>query len=64
MAKRTPRPGLLSRIRALIDDALPMPVDQRAERDEAGIPDAELSARRRRRLRIRLFEKEGKGGYR
>jgi hypothetical protein len=64
MAEQPRRPGLLSRIRALIDDSLPMPVDQRAERDEADIPDTELTVRRRRRLRIRLFEKEGKGGYR
>jgi hypothetical protein len=54
----------VSRIRALIDDSLPMPVDQRAERDEAGMPDPELTARRRRRLRIRLYKKEGKGGFR
>ena len=64
MAARTPRKGLLSRIMAWIDDALPMPVDQRTERDEDGVPAGERTAWRRLRLRIRPFEKEGKGGYR
>jgi len=41
-----------------------MPVDQRTERDEGGMSEPELTDRRRRRLRIRLFEKEGKGGFR
>jgi hypothetical protein len=64
VAKPTPQPGLVSRIRALIDDSLPMPVDQRTQRDEEGMSEPELTDRRRRRLRIRLYEKEGKGGFR
>ena len=64
MPERTRRPGLLSRLLTLIDDSLPMPPDQRAERDKTGETEAEQITRRRTRLHIRLFEKEGKGGYR
>lgn len=52
------------RVIAFIDDALPMPPGERDERDSAGEDREELSSRRRRRIRIRLLEKRGKGGYR
>lgn len=56
--------GIRARIGSWIDDALPMPADQRQERDWTGEPGEEEAARRRRRLRIHMFEKRGKGGYR
>jgi hypothetical protein len=67
MAQPASSKNLWARIAAWIDDALPMPPDQREERDEtqdAGTTDAELSKRRQTRLRIRAKEKEGKGTWR
>jgi hypothetical protein len=52
------------RVIAFIDDALPMTPGEREERDSAGQDPEELSNRRQRRIRIRLLEKRGKGGYR
>jgi hypothetical protein len=48
----------------MLDDSLPMPPDQREARDDAELAEPERSERRRLRLRIRRYEKEGKGGYR
>jgi len=64
MPERTRRPGLLSRLLAFIDDSLPMPPDEREERDTADLPPDEVVNGRRARLKARFFEKEGKGGYR
>lgn len=49
---------------AFFDDALPMPGEQREERDAAGLSGAEEAQRRQRRFRIAMLEKRGKGGYR
>ena len=56
-----PRPSLWRRILALLDDALPMPPDQRAARDDDGRDHSEY---RKRRLRLHMLEKRGKGGFR
>jgi hypothetical protein len=48
----------------LVDSALPLPPDQRDEREWMPGSDREQSAARRRRLKLRLLEKRGKGGYR
>jgi hypothetical protein len=47
-----------------IDDALPMPPEQRDEREWTSTPGDEQSARRKLRLRLHMLEKRGKGGYR
>ena len=49
---------------AILDDAAPMPPDQRAERDWTPDTSEAESARRRLRLRLHGFEKSGKGGFR
>jgi len=51
-------------LRSLVDSALPLPPDQRDEREWMPGSDREQSAARRRRLKLRLLEKRGKGGYR
>lgn len=51
-------------IRAFLDDALPMPPRQRKERDWTALSDGEESEQRQQRLRLRMLEKRGKGGYR
>jgi hypothetical protein len=56
--------GIRARLGSLIDDALPMPVDQRAERDRTGDTGEAEAARRQRQLRMEMLEKRGKGGYR
>ena len=55
-----PRPSLWRRLIALLDDALPMPPDQRAARDDG----RDHSEYRKRRLRLHMLEKRGKGGFR
>ena len=52
------------RLLAELDDALPMPPDQRAARDWSGETSGDEAGRRRRRLGLHLFEKRGKGGFR
>jgi hypothetical protein len=52
------------RLAGFIDDALPMPPDERMRRDWSDESSADDSRRRQRRLHLRLFEKRGKGGYR
>lgn len=47
-----------------VEDSLPMPPDQREERDWFSESDEERSKRRLLRLRLHLLEKRGKGGYR
>jgi hypothetical protein len=49
---------------ALVDDALPMPPDQRSRRDAVPLGSDEVSRRQRLRLKLHLLEKRGKGGYR
>ncbi len=49
---------------AFVDDALPMPNDQREERDSVPTSGEEMSRRRRLRLKIRMLEKGGRGGFR
>lgn len=49
------------RLLKVIDEALPMPPEQRRARDDDG---RDHSADRRRRLRIHLLEKRGRGGCR
>jgi len=56
--------GIRTRLGSWIDDALPMPADQREERDWSGESGEEEAGRRRRRFRLRMLEKRGKGGYR
>jgi len=56
--------GIRTRIGSWIDDALPMPADQREERDRTGESGEDMAARRKRRFRLRMLEKRGKGGYR
>jgi hypothetical protein len=58
------RPSLWRRILAALDDALPMPPDQRDGRDRLDESSETESERRLRRFRIGLHEKRGKGGYR
>jgi hypothetical protein len=53
-----------SRLAGSIDDGLPMPPEERAERDWIGETSAEESDRRQLRIRMRMLEKEGKGGRR
>jgi hypothetical protein len=54
----------LRRIVALIDDALPMPGDQREQRDWTPMDSEEVARRRRLRLKLHMAGKRGKGGYR
>jgi len=56
--------GIRTRIGSWIDDSLPMPADQREERDRTGESGEQEAARRKRRFRLRMLEKRGKGGYR
>ena len=51
-------------IRSVVDNALPLPPDQREDRDWTPTPDQEQSARRKLRLKLHMLEKRGKGGYR
>jgi hypothetical protein len=55
---------LWSRVAGFVDDSLPMPPDQREERDWTPESDDKVSERRRLQIRIRMFEKRGKGGFR
>jgi hypothetical protein len=59
---------LLSRVSrwltGTVDDALPMPPDDRAAREWTPESGEEVSRRRLLRLRLHLLEKRGKGGYR
>ncbi len=58
---------LLRHLWSILDDALPMSPDDRAERDstrEPGDSGEAESARRRQRLKLHMLEKRGKGGYR
>lgn len=48
----------------LADDALPMALDEREERDWSGETSAEEAERRQEQLRLKTREKEGKGGFR
>jgi hypothetical protein len=57
----TPRRSLWRRFLELIEGALPMPPDQRAAHDDDG---KDHSPYRKRRLRLHLLEKRGKGGFR
>lgn len=59
------RPGIKSRLLALLDDLLPLPEHVRAEEQprREGAPDDKARSRRRRLL-LRLREKAGKGGFR
>jgi hypothetical protein len=52
------------RIGSLLDDALPMPSEQRDEREWTPISGDEQSDQRKRRLKLHMLEKRGKGGYR
>lgn len=56
--------GLGRIIGRLVDAVMPMPPDQRAERDWTPMPDGEQSERRKLRLKLHMLEKRGKGGYR
>jgi hypothetical protein len=56
-----PRRPFWRRILDALDDALPMSPQDRDRRDDDG---RDHSAYRKRRLRLRLLEKRGKGGYR
>lgn len=56
--------GIRTRIGSWIDDALPMPADQREARDWSAEPGEDVAARRKRRFRLRMLEKRGKGGFR
>jgi len=56
--------AIRTRIGSWIDDALPMPADQRNDRDRSGKTSEEEAAGRRRRFRIRMREKRGQGGFR
>lgn len=47
-----------------VDDALPMPPDQREERDWVPESPRERAGRRLLRIRLQMLEKRGKGGYR
>ena len=55
------RASVWRRLLELLDDALPMSPQDRARRDDDG---RDQSAYRKRRLRLHLLEKRGKGGYR
>jgi len=55
------RASVWRRLLELLDDALPMSPLDRARRDDDG---RDHSAYRKRRLRLHLLEKRGKGGYR
>jgi hypothetical protein len=52
------------RFARVVDDALPMPPDQREARDWFPESDTERSKRRLLRLKLHMLEKRGKGGYR
>jgi hypothetical protein len=56
--------ALWTRAIAFVDDALPMPPDQRQERDWTPESPQSVSDRRRLRLRLHMLEKRGKGGPR
>ena len=49
---------------SFLDEAMPMPPGQRAERDWFEESGDERSRRRKLRLRLHMLEKRGKGGYR
>jgi hypothetical protein len=53
-----------TRFVAFVDDSLPMPPDQRRERDWTPEDSESVSRRRRLRLKVGLREKRGKGGFR
>jgi hypothetical protein len=53
-----------ARLARFVDDALPIPPDQREERDWSGETGEQEAARRKRRFQLRMLEKRGKGGYR
>jgi hypothetical protein len=61
-------PSLVSRawrrITAAADDVLPMPADDRPEREWTGESSQAESAGRLRRFKLHMLEKRGKGGYR
>jgi hypothetical protein len=54
----------LRRIGFFLDDALPMPPEQRNELEWTTISGDEQSDQRKRRLKLHMLEKRGKGGYR
>lgn len=54
----------LARLGSALDEDLPVAPDEREERDTAGLDPAALAERRQLRLKQRMLEKEGKGGYR
>lgn len=56
--------GVWRRIVAFVDDALPMPTDQRQARDRGGEPGSAESEPRTLRLKLHMLGKRGKGGYR
>lgn len=56
--------AIRTRIGSWIDDALPMPAEQREARDWSGQTGDALAARRKRRFQLRMLEKRGKGGTR
>ena len=68
MLRTVKLPAVVSRILrsvgALIDDALPMPPDQREQRSWTPLSGNEVARRRRQRLDLHLLEKRGKGGLR
>jgi hypothetical protein len=47
-----------------VDDSMPMPPEQRDEREWTPRSNEEISQRRLLRLKLHLLEKRGKGGYR
>jgi len=53
-----------SRLAGVIDDSLPMPPEQRRERDWTGETSGEEAERRQLELQLELLEKKGKGGFR
>lgn len=54
----------LDRLLRFTDDALPVPPDQRAEREWTPESGDSQSRRRKLRLKLHMLEKRGKGGYR
>jgi hypothetical protein len=55
---------LVTRLTALLDDALPMSPEEREQRDTAGLDANDVAARRRLRFQLGMLEKRGKGGPR
>lgn len=55
------RPLLWHRLLAILDDLLPMPPDQRREREDDG---RDRSPERRQWLKFHMLSKRGKGGTR